>query len=405
MPNVSERSKAIPVSPFRKLVPIADQAKARGKKVYHLNIGQPDIPTPPQAVRRLQTTEIGVLAYSPAVGLRSYREKLAGYYEGFGATVDPDSIIVTTGASEAIQFLCFACFDEGDEVVVPEPFYANYDGFAKMAGIHIVPVPSSIEDGFPLPGKADFEARITSRTRAIFINNPGNPTGAFYSRADLEHLAEIVRRHRLFLIVDEVYREFIFDDKVFYSALRLDTIADQVIVVDSVSKRYSACGARVGALVTRHQGVLETLTRFAKLRLSPPVLGQLLSEAMLEEDPAYLEAAAAEYDRRRKVVYERLQRMPGVLSYLPGGAFYCFARFPVADAEEFCRWLLESFDHQGATVMLSPGKSFYATPGRGLNEVRIAFILNERDLHAAMDCLEAGLARYLELELQVAGRH
>lgn len=394
MPNVSKRSYDVPLSPFRKLVPFADTAKERGTHVYHLNIGQPDIHSPEPAWKALREHQMKVLAYSPAIGNRSYREKLAAYYDRFGMGVTHDDIIITTGASEAIQMLLFACLDPGDAVIMPEPFYANYNGFCRIADLEIQPIPSYIEDGFPLPGISAFRQKITDRTRAIFITNPSNPTGSLYSREDLEALADLVREYDLYLIVDEVYREFCYDGQPFYSALRLRGLDDHVIVVDSVSKRYSACGARVGALVTRNEKVLEAITRYAKLRLSPPGLGQVFAEAMLDMDDHYLEEVKEEYDRRRLVVYERLKAMPGVVNYKPGGAFYCFAKFPVTDAEHFCRWLLESFTHEGATVMLSPGTGFYATPGRGVDEVRIAYILKVEDLHKAMDCLEIALKEY-----------
>lgn len=382
------------MSPFRQLVPLAEAARERGIHVYHLNIGQPDIESPAPAWAALRQTNMKVLAYSPAVGHQRYRQKLAAYYDRFGMGVTADQIIVATGASEALQIALMACLDPGDEVIIPEPFYANYNGFCQVAGVQIRPVTSRIEDGFPLPSADAFRQKITPRTRAILITNPSNPTGALYSRTDLEALAEVVREHDLYLLVDEVYREFCYDGQTFFSALRLTGLENHVIVVDSVSKRYSACGARIGALITRHSAVLETVTRYAKLRLSPPGLGQLFAEAMLDMDDQYLEDVKATYDRRRQVVYERLKHIPGVVNYRPGGAFYCFARFPVADAEHFCRWLLESFDHEGSTVMLSPGRGFYATPGLGLDEVRIAYILQEQDLHRAMDCLEAGLMAY-----------
>jgi len=394
MPKISNRAEGVPMSPFRKLVPYADQAKARGKKVYHLNIGQPDIPTPPEAISALKNTDLKILAYSPAIGNLSYREKLVNYYQKFDMAVSPEEIIITTGASEAIQLLFYACMDRGDEIIIPEPFYANYNGFAQIADLEIRPVSSYIEDGFKLPPLAEFERQITSKTKGIFITNPSNPTGSFFSKASLEKLGELVKRHDLYLFVDEVYREFCYDDNEFYSCLRLAGLEEHVIIVDSVSKRYSACGARIGAIVTKNQAVIDSLTRYAKLRLSPPGLGQMLAEAMVELPESYLAEVKQEYDNRRVVIYERLKAMPDVVNYLPGGAFYCFAAFPVDNASKFCQWLLEEFEHEGATVMLSPGEGFYASPGRGHNEVRIAYVLNCDDLNRAMDCLEIALTVY-----------
>ncbi|GJM32657.1 MAG: aspartate aminotransferase [Saprospiraceae bacterium] len=394
MPSISKRAEFVPLSPFRKLVPIANRVKAEGKKVYHLNIGQPDIETPRAALDKLRSTDFRILEYSPAEGILSYREKLVAYYKKFDIAVTPEEIIITTGASEAIQLLFQACFDRDDELILPEPFYANYNGFAHIANLNIKPITCVIEDGFALPDIAEFEQLIGPKTKGIFITNPNNPTGCFYSREDLEAIADLVKKYDLFLFVDEVYREFCYDDQSFYSVLNLKGIEDNVVVMDSISKRYSACGARIGAIVTRNQCLLDSVIRYAKLRLSPPGLGQILAEATLDMDDTYIETVKEEYDRRRKVLYKRLQAMPGVISYRPGGAFYCFAKFPIDNADNFCRWLLEEFDYQGATVMLSPGEGFYATPGLGLDEVRIAYVLNTVNLEAAMHCLEKGLEAY-----------
>lgn len=394
MPSISKRAEGVPVSPFRKLSPFADKAKAAGKHVYHLNIGQPDIKTPAAALNHLKTIDIPVLAYSPAVGLTSYREKLLRYYEKYGISLRSEEILVTTGASEAIQWIFLACLNPGEEIIVPEPFYANYNGFAHIAEVVIKPITCSIDDGFALPDINAFEELITPKTRAIFITNPSNPTGRHYSKERLEDLGELVKAHDLFLFADEVYREFCYDKSEFLSALNLPGLEEHVVMVDSISKRYSACGARVGSIVCRNKALLESLTRYAKLRLSPPVLGQLLAEALLDVEDSYIEAVKEEYDRRREILFSRLQKMPGVVSYNPGGAFYCFAKFPVACAEHFCQWLLESFEYKGATLMLSPGSGFYATPGLGKDEVRIAYILNREDLDAAMDCLEKALEVY-----------
>ncbi len=394
MPLISKRGEEVPLSPFRKLVPIADKVKAAGKHVYHLNIGQPDIETPAAALAKVKETDLKILAYSPAAGNASYRKKLVEYYAKFDTDITAEQVVVTTGASEAIQFLFLACMDRGDEMVVPEPFYANYNGFAHIADINVVPVTCDLEDGFSLPDAKSFEAVITPKTKAIFITNPNNPTGCFYPEKALKELAQVVKKYDLYLFVDEVYREFCYDGQDFFSVLRLEEIENNVVVIDSVSKRYSACGARVGAMVSRNEEMLEAVIRFAKLRLSPPGLGQILAEGALDMDDTYMDNVKAEYDRRRKVVFTRLQAIKGVTSYLPGGAFYCFAEFPVQNADHFCQWLLEKFEHKGATVMLSPGEGFYATPGLGVNQVRIAYVLNTTDLHAAMDCLEEALKVY-----------
>lgn len=396
MPSVSHRSNTVPLSPFRKLIPIADAAKEAGVHIYHLNIGQPDIKTPAAAIEKFRAIDWDILPYSPSNGWMSYRKALANYFLRLGVHVSAEEVMVTTGGSEGILFFMLACLDPGDEIIIPEPFYANYNGFAHIADVRVVPITSYIEDGFSLPSPAAFANKITPRTRAIMITNPNNPTGCCYTRAELEQLASIAREHDLFLCVDEVYREFAYEEEM-SSILQIDGLEEHAIVLDSVSKRYSATGARVGALVCRNQAVLTAIDRFAKLRLSPPGLGQMLSECMLENDSAYLEGVKIDYENRRNLVYRRLQKMPGVYAYLPGGAFYSFARFPIADAEHFCRWLLEDFRHEGATVMLSPGQGFYATPGMGRNECRLAYVLNEADLDKAMDCLEQALLTYAQL--------
>lgn len=401
MPNVSHRSTTVPLSPFRKLIPLADAAKARGRYVYHLNIGQPDIKTFPTAVEKFRKLPWQILDYSPSNGIESYRRALTDYYRRFDVELGSDEIMVTTGGSEAILFFMLACLDPGDEVIIPEPFYANYNGFAHIADVRVVPISCSIDDGFALPSAEAFEAKITPRTRAIMITNPNNPTGACYDRVQLERIARIARKHDLFICADEVYREFTYNCPV-QSILQLDGLEDHAVVIDSVSKRYSATGARVGAIVSRNLEVRQGVDRFAKLRLSPPGLGQRLSELMLEDDGAYLAGVREDYQQRRDLVYRRLSAMPGVFTYEPGGAFYCFARLPVDDSEDFCRWLLEDFDHNGATVMLSPGPGFYGTPGMGKDECRIAYVLNVDDLDRAMDCLEVALETYLEMRFATA---
>jgi aspartate aminotransferase len=394
MPDISKRSREVPFSPFRKLAGLAEAAKARGVKVYHLNIGQPDIPTLPEAMQSLRTLEAEIVPYSPAEGFSSTRSIVAQYYKKWGVSVLPDEVLITSGASEALQLAFFACFEAGEEVLIPEPFYANYNGFAHTAGVCVRPLPCDIENGFSLPAPEAFEAAIGPKTRGILLCNPNNPTGAFYSRETLEALAEIVRRQDIFLLVDEVYRDFCYDGNTFFSVLRLQGLEDQVLVMDSVSKRYSACGVRVGSVISRNPEVIAAIGRYARLRLSPPVLGQWLTERMIPSEAGYLPAVIAEYDSRRKTLFNRLDKMPGVRAYLPGGAFYCFAGLPVDDAAVFCRWLLEDFQHEGATLMLAEGSAFYATPGRGKNEVRLAYILREKDLNAAMGCLEAALRVY-----------
>ncbi len=393
MPSVSQRSRTVPLSPFRKLIPLAERARAGGKHIYHLNIGQPDILTHPTAVEKFRKLPWQILDYSPSNGIDSYREKLCGYYRRFGVELSADEIMVTTGGSEAISFFMLACLDPGDEIIIPEPFYANYNGYAHVADVHVVPITCQIEMGFQLPSPEEFARKITPRTKAIVITNPNNPTGACYSRTDLAQIAEIVRKHDLFLCADEVYREFSYDSPL-QSILQLPGLEEYAIVIDSVSKRYSATGARVGCLVCRNTSVRESVDRLAKLRLSPPGLGQRLSEVMLEDDGGYLAEVKGDYGNRRDTVYRRLQQMPGVYAYKPGGAFYCFARFPIEDSEDFCRWLLEDFSYRGATVMLSPGPGFYATPGLGNDECRIAYVLNVEDLERAMDCLAEALRVY-----------
>lgn len=409
MPSSSHRGNTVPLSPFRKLAAMAETAKANGKRVFHLNIGQPDILTPQAALQVVKDKAIPVLEYSPAEGIWSYRQKLTGYYKKYNVDLTPNQIMITTGASEAVYFTLLACLEAGENILMPEPFYANYNGFAHMAGVEVRTVTSTIDTGFALPSAADIERHLTPDTKAILICNPNNPTGTFYPKESLEELAVIVKKYDLFLIVDEVYREFCYDGQDFVSALTIKGIEENVIVIDSISKRYSACGARVGALVTRNESVLSAINRYAMLRLGAPALGQLLGEALLDIDDSYLEAVKVEYNFRRMTVYNRLQQMEGVTSYLPGGAFYCFAKFPVDDADRFCQWLLEEFEYNGATVMLSPGAAFYVTPGLGKDEVRIAYVINVEALEMAMDCLERALEVYPgrkevgRLQLAVAG--
>ncbi len=385
-------------------MPYAQAAKAKGKKVYHLNIGQPDIATPPWAVQKLKETAIDVLAYSPGAGWAPLRKAVADYNQARGIAITEEEVLVTSGASEGLYFLFIACLEAGDNIIVPEPFYANYNGFAHMADIELKSITSHIEDEFALPDIDKFEALIDNRTRAILITNPNNPTGCVYSKATLEALGRLVKKHDLFLFSDEVYQDFCYTDEPFFSALSLQGVQEHVVVLDSVSKKYSACGARIGYIFTKNEQVFHSVERCSKLRLSPPALSEFLAIYMLENDQEYMASSKAAYDSRRRTVFNRLKNMPGVTCYLPKGSFYCFAKFPVQDAEHFCRWLLESFEHNGETVMLSPGQGFYATPGLGIDEVRIAFVLNENKLNHAMDCLELGLAKYTEVEANLVSQ-
>ena len=394
MPVISHRGAQMPPSPIRKLVPYAEAAKARGIKVYHLNIGQPDIETPPAILNAVKQADIKVLEYSHSAGFESYRKKLTTYYKRNGIDIDYNQIIVTTGGSEAILFAIMSCMDPGDEIIIPEPFYANYNGFATSAGIRIVPIPSSIEEGFALPPIGAFEKAITTRTKAILICNPNNPTGYLYSREELEVLKAICLKHDLFLFSDEAYREFCYDGRVHISALSLEGMEEHVILMDTISKRYSACGGRIGAFITRNEQVLASAMKFAQARLSPPTFAQILAEAAVDLPADYFDAVHAEYTARRDLLVSRLRAIGGVTCPNPGGAFYAMAALPVDDSERFCQWLLESFSHNGATVMMAPAAGFYATPGKGKNEVRLAYVLNREDIAAAMDCLEAALASY-----------
>ena len=383
----------MPVSPFRKLAPYAELARQAGKIVYPLNIGQPDIETPPAALAALRTADLRVLGYSHGAGTESYRGKLAAYYQRAQMPVTPDDIIVTTGGSEAILFALLTCLNPGDEIIIPEPFYGTYTAFAIAAGVTIVPVTAHIEDGFALPPLADFERLITPRTRAVLICNPSNPTGYVYSRAELESILGLCRAHNLFLLSDEAYREFCYDAP-YVSALHLPDAGEHVVVVDTISKRYSACGARIGALVTLNKEVWLAAFRFAQMRVSPPGLGMLLGEAAADLPASYFDASKAEYQARRDLTVARLRAMPGVVCPRPGGAFYVLARLPVDDTNAFGRWLLESFSHENQTLMLSPANGFYHTPGLGRQEVRLAYVINQTDLAAALTCLEVALLAY-----------
>lgn len=389
----STRGNQMPASPIRKLVPFAEEAKKRGIKVHHLNIGQPDIETPPSVLDAVRHADIRVLAYSHSAGNESYRKKLVSYYEKVGIQLDAGEIIITTGGSEAIVFAMMACLDEGDEIIIPEPFYANYNGFAVMAGVKIVPITSHIENGFALPPIAEFENRITPKTKAILICNPNNPTGYLYSKEEMEQLEDICLRHQLFLFSDEAYREFCYEG-TYTSAMQLAKIQEQVILMDTISKRYSACGARIGAFITKNKEVYQAAMKFAQARLSPPGLAQILGEAAVELPDAYFDEPKAAYLSRRNLLVKRLNAIPGVFCPTPGGAFYVIARLPIDDGDRFCQWLLESFSYNNQTVMMAPASGFYETKGLGKNEVRLAYVINNEDIDEAMDCLEEALKIY-----------
>ena len=394
MPVISHRGSMMPPSPIRKLVPYADAAKKRGTKVYHLNIGQPDIETPPSILDAVRNTHMKVLEYSPSPGFESYRKKLVEYYKRNNIDVTSNQIIVTTGGSEAIVFAVMSCLDPGDEIIIPEPFYANYNGFSTSAGVKVVPIPSGIEDGFSLPSIDAFQKAVTPRTKAIMICNPNNPTGYLYSQDELNVLKDICLKHDLFLFSDEAYREFCYDDRKHISVMSMPGLEENAILLDTISKRYSACGGRIGAFVTRNQQVLDAAMKFAQARLSPPSFAQILGEAAVDLPADYFKEVHDEYTKRRDLLVKRLQAMDGVKCPLPGGAFYAMAQLPVDDSEKFCQWLLEDFSHNGQTVMMAPAAGFYATLGKGKNEVRLAYVLNEADINAAMDCLEAALKAY-----------
>ncbi len=393
MLNISHRGTVMPPSPIRKLVPYAEAAKKRGITVYHLNIGQPDIETPPQILDAVRNSDFKVLEYSHSAGNESYRRKLVKYYGDNGIAIDHNQIIITTGGSEAILFGFMACMDAGDEVIIPEPYYANYNGFAVEADVKVVPVPSSIETGFSLPPISAFEKMITPRTRAIVLCNPNNPTGYLYSREEMETLRQIILKHNLYLFADEAYREFCYSGEHF-SAMQLTGVDNNVILMDTISKRYSACGGRIGAFITRNPDVLGAAMKFAQARLSPPSFAQILGEAAVDLPANYFEETKAEYLRRRDILVSRLNNIPGVFCPNPGGAFYAMARLPIDDADTFCQWLLESFEFEGQTVMMAPASGFYGTPGLGKNEVRLAYVLNIQALEKSMDCLAEALKVY-----------
>lgn len=394
MLQISEKGKALPASPIRKLVPYADKAKEKGIQVYHLNIGQPDIETPPIALQALREMKLKVIAYTESAGNHSLRIKLAEYYRSLGIDIQEDDVLITTGGSEAILFAFMSTLNEGDEIIIPEPFYANYAAFAVMAGVTVKTVTACIENDFALPPIHEFEKQITPRTKGIVIVNPNNPTGYLYSQKELENLANIVKKHNLYLYSDEVYRRYVYDGLHHYSVMNLKGIEQNTILFDSMSKRYSECGIRVGAIITRNREILAVALKFGMARLCPPALGQIVAEASLDTTAEYFKSVHEEYTRRREFMVTTLNRMPGVVCPMPKGAFYSIVRLPVDDADKFAQWLLEDFSYEGQTLMLAPASGFYHTPGLGRNEVRIAYVLNINDLKNAMQVLEAALKAY-----------
>ena len=394
MPKISQRGELMPASPIRKLVPLANAAKARGIKVYHLNIGQPDLPTPEEGLNALKHIDRKVLEYSPSEGLLSLRERLADYYHRFKIDVSADDIIVTTGGSEAVLFAFMACLDQGDEIIVPEPAYANYMAFAISAGAKIVTIPSTIDEGFALPPIEEFEKLITPRTKGILICNPNNPTGYLYTQKEMNQIRDIVKKYDLFLFSDEVYREYCYTGAPYISAFHLPGIEEQVVLIDSVSKRYSECGIRIGAIITKHKELKKNVMKFCQARLSPPLLGQIVAEASIGASREYMLMTYNEYVERRKFLIDGINRIPGCYSPIPMGAFYTVVKLPVDDADKFCQWCLSEFSYEGATVFMAPASGFYTTPGLGHNEVRMAYVLNKEDLAQALKVLAEALKAY-----------
>lgn len=394
MPKVSERGTLMPASPIRRLAPLANAAKAKGKTVYHLNIGQPDVPTPPEGLEALKHIDRKVLEYSPSDGLLSLRKKLKEYYKRFNIDVDVDDIIVTSGGSEAVLFAFMACLDPGDEIIVPEPAYANYMAFAISAGAKIVTVPSTIDEGFALPNVEKFEELITPRTKGILICNPNNPTGYLYTMKEMLQIRDLVKKYDLFLFSDEVYREFCYTGAPYISAFHLPGIEEQVVLIDSVSKRYNECGIRIGALITKHPELKKNVMKFCQARLSPPLLGQIVAEASIDTTPGYMLETYNEYVERRKFLIDQINKIPGCYTPIPMGAFYTVVKLPVDDADRFCQWCLSDFELDGETIFMAPASGFYTTPGMGHDEVRMAYVLKKEDLARAMKVLAAALQAY-----------
>jgi aspartate aminotransferase len=394
MPNISNKGTKMPESPIRKLVPFAEGAKKKGKTVFHLNIGQPDIESPKLAIDAIHNFNHKVVEYSHSAGFESYRKGLATYYQKLGIDIDYNDIMVTTGGSEALLFGLNSCLDNGDEIIIPEPFYANYNGFSISAGVKVKPITTSINDGFALPAIEEFEKLITPQTKAILICNPGNPTGYLYSKEELETLRDIVIKHDLFLFADEVYREFCYDGNTHHSVLNIEGLEQHTVVIDSTSKRYSMCGIRVGCLISKNKELMATALKFAQARLSPPTFGQVAGEAALSTPQSYFDEVSTEYVQRRNLLIEGLNKIEGVICPKPKGAFYCIAQLPVDNADKFAQWLLEEFDHEGKTLMVAPAAGFYSTPNTGTNQVRIAYVLNQEALTQAIVCLEKALEVY-----------
>jgi aspartate aminotransferase len=394
MPTISSKAVNMPASPIRKLVPFSEAAKKQGRKVYHLNIGQPDIETPEVVMNSIRATDLKVIEYSNSEGMAAYRQGLTTYYKSKDIQLDTTDIMITTGGSEALVFAFMTCLNPGDEVIIPEPFYANYNGFAVMAGVKVVPVTANIDNGFALPPIADFEKKITANTKGILICNPGNPTGYLYTKEELEQLRELVIKHNLFLFADEVYREFMYDGAIPHSVMNLEGLEQHAVMIDSISKRYSMCGARIGAMVTRNKEVMAAALKFAQARLSPPTFGQLAGIAALDTPQEYFDGVVNEYVKRRDILVKGLNSIDGVKCPNPQGAFYCIAQLPIDDADAFCQWILEKFEYNNQTVMMAPATGFYATPGLGKNQVRLAYVLNEESLRNALVCLEHALKAY-----------
>ncbi len=395
MPSLSSKAGSMPASPIRKLVPFAEAAKKRGTKVYHLNIGQPDIETPMVVREAMRAQDARVIEYSNSEGMLAYREGLKGYYASKDIQLDVANIMVTTGGSEALVFAFMSTLNPGDEVIIPEPFYANYNGFAVMAGATVVPVTAVIDNGFALPPISEFEKKITDKTKGILICNPGNPTGYLYSKSELEQLRDLVLKYNLFLYADEVYREFMYEGAVPFSVMNLEGLDNHAIMIDSVSKRYSMCGARIGAMISRNSELMAAALKFGQARLSPPTFGQWASMAALETPQSYFDGVVEEYVKRRDTLVEGLNAIPGVRCPKPQGAFYCIAELPIDDSDNFCQWMLEKFEHNRQTVMMAPATGFYATPGSGKNQVRLAYVLNVEDLKNAVECLKVALTQYV----------
>ncbi len=394
MPGISIKGQTMPASPIRKLVPFADAAKKKGVKVYHLNIGQPDIKTPENVIKALKNINLDLIAYSPSQGYESYRKKLANYYQNNQIDIKSDDILVTTGGSEALAIAIGSIADPGDEIIIPEPFYANYNGFAKQNAVNVVPIKASIEQNFALPPIAEFEKLITPKTKAILYSNPGNPTGYVYDKEEVKQLRNLALKYDIYIIADEVYREFIYDNHRHHSILHQQGMDEHAIIIDSVSKRYSMCGARIGTLITKNNKLMQTAMKFAQARLSPPTLGQIAAEAALKTPQHYFKEVISEYKQRRDTLIENLQEIPGIKVAAPKGAFYVIAELPVDNAEKFAQWLLESFNDQNETVMVAPAAGFYSTPGQGEKQIRIAYVLNQKDLKRAAELIKKAVAVY-----------